>query len=75
MNNERTEFRDLFYSLDKALQKKIMDKVRTRQFKHGESVTTEATPGDSLFYISKGRVEILKSSDGSTDNQVTIAIL
>ena len=49
VNNERTEFRDLFYSLDKALQKKIMDKVRTRQFKQGESVTTEATPGTVCF--------------------------
>jgi len=75
VNNERTEFRDLYYSLDKASQKKIMDKVRTRQFKQGESITTEATPGGSVYYISKGRVEILKSRDGSTDNQVTIAVL
>jgi CRP-like cAMP-binding protein len=51
----------LFKNLDEVRIKKVMKIMTITEIKKGEMITREGEPGDSMFILLKGEVEISKS--------------
>lgn len=64
---------DTFSGLSDAELEKVAAICRERELKKGETVFSERDPGDRLFLIESGAVEIAKANGGGS--QVRIAIL
>src|SRR5262249_44029460 len=55
---------DLFAVLDDEAPARLADALREQRFAAGEDVIRQGAPGDSLFLISHGRVDVRVSVDG-----------
>jgi CRP-like cAMP-binding protein len=56
---------DLFAPLDAESRTRLAGSLREQRFGSGEDIIRQDAPGDSLFIIARGRVEVRVSVDGA----------
>ena len=56
---------DLFAPLDAESRARLASSLREQRFGSGEDIIRQDAPGDSLFIIARGRVEVRVSVDGA----------
>ena len=63
---------DTFSALTDAELERIAALCRERTFQKGEAVYNERDPGDKLFIIESGAIEIAKSNGGGLPTRIAI---
>jgi small-conductance mechanosensitive channel/CRP-like cAMP-binding protein len=60
---------DLFSMLDRAEIEEVADSIARRSFHGGETVFAQGDPGDSLFVLTEGLLDVLVSTNGRESAQ------
>jgi small-conductance mechanosensitive channel/CRP-like cAMP-binding protein len=63
---------DLFAALDTESRSRLVADMREQHFAAGEDIVRQDEPGNSLFLIARGEVEVRVSTDGNSRRVATI---
>src|SRR5262249_52142662 len=65
----------VLHGVDDAALARLADALGEKEFAHGQSIFGEGDPGDSMYFIVRGRIRIQKRAQGSGAPDKTLAVL
>ncbi|MEW6717761.1 MAG: cyclic nucleotide-binding domain-containing protein [Chloroflexota bacterium] len=63
---------ELFEGLDKAELQKVAKLCKERRLKRGEAIAVQGEPGNEMFIITEGFVEVVRHVTGDEEAQVVV---
>ena len=75
MENQNIETLNIFQGLDEAAVKQITQDLPVVKYKAGESILAEDDASDSMYFIRKGKVEIMKKLSSLETPNAQLSVL